>query len=339
MSAMSRAILPEAAQQSLSQDSYVRGLRRIVPRVFAAKLIFLGAAEIALCMAILASAGAKRALWELLLGFMMAHQTELVHQCLHKTALGSTRWDSIFGRLLAWPTGVSFWSYLWFHHWHHKHNGSDVDQESFGYAYEIMNSRRRLNRLAGFARHVSMVGHYRAWLRSVALASAGRLAKQLRRENPEMNPEMSRKIEREYVSQAVLGLAVVALTSVTLGWRGVLNLWFFPLVLVWAPVHALVELPEHWYCERGTRNVIQNTRSIRAGAFARWFTNGNCYHVGHHFDPRVAIERLPEFEAYLRGKLGSFDHEEQSYFRFYASFLGRLWSGTPAIPEAENGRS
>jgi len=93
-----------------------------------------------------------------------------------------------------------------------------------------------------------------------------------------------------------------------------------------APVHALIELPEHWKCETSSRDPRLNTRSIRAGWLARWFVNNNCNHVGHHHDLSVAMERLPDYEAFLMDQ-ASFKYFEESYPRFYLRFCKYLLTG------------
>src|SRR5450432_238782 len=85
-------------------------LRTVAPTIFIAKLAVLA----------LLSAGFTRFALQILLGATFAHATELVHQCLHRTATGRAVWDHSFGMLLATPLGISFWRYLADHFRHHK---------------------------------------------------------------------------------------------------------------------------------------------------------------------------------------------------------------------------
>ena len=98
------------------------------------------------------------------------------------------------------------------------------------------------------------------------------------------------------------------------------------MIIGWAPIHALIELPEHWKCDTSMTNPRLNTRSIRAGRLARWYVNNNCNHVGHHYDLSVAMERLPEYESQLMAQ-SPFTHLEQSYTKFYLRFFRYIFIG------------
>ena len=86
--------------------------------------------------------------------------------------------------------------------------------------------------------------------------------------------------------------AFVTLSIVFQTWIFV-KLWFIPFLFS-IPTHALVELPEHFGCNGQTPDVLKNTRSIRAGRFLIWFTNGNNYHAEHHWLPSVPTDKLEE---------------------------------------------
>jgi fatty acid desaturase len=214
--------------------------------------------------------------FQMALAIMMAHATELAHQCLHRTGTGSAFWDQLFGTMLSWPTGVCFQLYRWFHIWHHKENGSDIDAESFGCTYQLMQAPSRIARIAGFLRHISMADHFLATLRRLKLAVGGKLAVALNAEAPHVSMGAALRIEREYQQMA---FAYLALILVSVWTPALIRFWLIPL-LMWGPFHALIELPEHWAtAPRPNRDTFKNTRTIRAGWFANWLTNGNCYHV------------------------------------------------------------
>lgn len=263
--------------------------------------------------------------FQVVMGAALAHATELVHQCIHRTAIGKGGWDHGLGQLLAFPSGTSFYYYRWFHLWHHKYNGTELDRESFDYTYQLMGHTSRLKRLFGFARHLLMVGHYQSTLHRLYAASRRRLATELIDANPQMKVSAAREIQRDYQVMAVLLLLVVLLSFVFQTYI-IVSLWLIPLVIAWAPIHALVELPEHWRCDRPEADVFRNTRSIRASSFARWYTNNNCNHVGHHYDMSIPLEKLPRFEKVL-GLAHRFGYHEDSYRSFYARFFYYLWTG------------
>lgn len=95
-------------------------------------------------------------------------------------------------------------------------------------------------------------------------------------------------------------------------------MWLLPWLLVATPLHFLVELPEHLYCEDDTTDVLRNTRSISGGRFSTWFTNGNNLHVEHHAAMTVAINRLPERHGLVKRFAV---YTEDSYWTFYRTVL------------------
>jgi fatty acid desaturase len=126
---------------------------------------------------------------------------------------------------------------------------------------------------------------------------------------------------------AMAGLLALALTaSIAFRTDLVIQLWLIPMIIGWAPIHALIELPEHWKCETSSSDPRLNTRSIRAGKLARWYVNNNCNHIGHHYDISVAMERLPDYESRLMTE-EPFKYFEESYPRFYFRFFRYLLTG------------
>jgi fatty acid desaturase len=92
---------------------------------------------------------------------------------------------------------------------------------------------------------------------------------------------------------------------------------------------VLIELPEHVGCQSDTANVFRNTRSIQAGWFARWFTNGNCYHVEHHWHAGIQVEHWRDVHRMLRNDV---EFLETSYWSFYKRFIRALRVGAVNDP-------
>jgi fatty acid desaturase len=260
-----------------------------------------------------------------IIGVLFAHGVELVHQCLHKTASGRATIDHALGMVLGWPALVSFWHYLYFHWWHHRHNGTELDQESFGYAYEMLKSSARLTRLLGFAWHLSQIKHYLTAVSRMYLAARGQLHSKLKASTPEMPDRIARLIQRDFRIMACI-LVVTIAVSVVFQSTLLIQLWLIPLLLAYGPAHALIELPEHFECDHPTEDVLSNTRSIKAGRFMRWLTNGNNFHVEHHLDPSIPIENLSAFSEQLC-RTEQLKHVEESYLRFYTRVCRHLWYG------------
>lgn len=300
--------------------------RRVRPLTFIAKLLLLSALAAGCGLGILFVGYPGKIIFQIGMGLLIAHATELVHQCIHRTATGSVRWDSFLGRLLGLPSGTSFWYYRWFHLWHHRHNGTEQDKESFGYAYQMMVDPAFSKRVVGFIRHLSMVGHYMTTARRMVLAVRGRLAGELILETPEMRAHTARQIQHDYLIMAG-SLCAALLLSLLFRTYFVVEVWLIPLLVAWGPSHALIELPEHWGCDRPDPDVFVNTRSIKATRVARWLTNNNCNHVGHHYDMSVPMESLPAFETEL-ALVRPFKYHQESYPRFYLQFLRSLYTGS-----------
>ena len=298
-----------------------KALRKIVPAYFAAKLIALTALLALSVLGIVATQGFIRILLQICLGAVLAHSTELIHQCLHRTATGRASRDQFVGMLLATPVGISFWRYLSDHFRHHR----DVTQESFSYNYQRMDSASLWIRLSGFVRHVSMIDQFLETFRWIGAALTGRVEQRLAQQGEVPNETIVSRIRRDYLIMFLL-LVMAAVISLVLRTDLIIQLWLIPMIAGWAPVHALIELPEHWKCETSSHDARRNSRSIRAGWLARWFVNNNCNHVGHHHDLSVAMERLPDYEALLRAQ-APFRYFEESYPRFYLRFFNYLLTG------------
>lgn len=302
-----------------------QNLRQVHPWRFWAKLALLVALMLASSSGVLLSAGMIKLTFQLILGVLFANAVELVHQCIHQTATGRREMDQILGRMLGWPAGVSFWHYLYFHLWHHRHNGTAEDLESFGYAYELLQSPKRLTRLVGLVWHLSQVSHYVTLLHRLGLAVTGCLPGLLRTATPKMPEKVARLIQRDY--QIIAALACIAvLASLVVQTTILIDIWVLPLLFGYGPAHALIELPEHFLCDRPSTDVFANTRHIAGSWFSRWLTNANNHHVGHHYDQTLPMANLAEFEAILLSK-HEFKHKEKSYPRFYAHVFRFLWNG------------
>ena len=323
---MRTPILPQLGGGLFSSTSAATAdrssLRKVVPGFFYAKLAVLTVLLGVAAFAVITTSGLTRIALQIALGGVLAHATELIHQCLHRTATGRAARDQAFGMLIATPQGISFWRYLTDHFAHHK----DVTKESFSYNYRRMDSRSRLTRVIGFVLHASMINHFVDTLKWIGYALTGRVEKKLEATRPGLNPAIVTRVEGDYLMMAALLILAVV---VTIAFRAdlVVQLWLIPMIIGWAPIHALIELPEHWKCDTSSTNARLNTRSIHASWLARWYVNNNCNHIGHHVDLSVAMERLPDYEVRLMNE-EPFKHFEQSYPRFYFRFFRYLVVGT-----------
>ena len=75
-----------------------------------------------------------------------------------------------------------------------------------------------------------------------------------------------------------------------------------PLLLIAEPMHFLIELPEHFGLNTQTDpDVLVNTRTVAAGPFLQWFTNGNNLHTAHHYHQGVPMTNMRELQKMIDG--------------------------------------
>ena len=259
-----------------------------------------------------------RLAFQLVLAAVLAHGTELVHECIHRLATGRERVDRCIGSILAQTTCISFAQYHFLHLQHHRYVGTPHDRDSFSDAHARLHSSSRHTRIRALLRHLTMADHWKATARRVAAAAVGRLAQELISEQPTLPAAVAQRVQRDY--RVIGAIALLALLSAFLG-LPVVDLWLIPLLL-WSPIHAAIELPEHYGCAPTTR-IERNTRSIKAGPFATWQTNYNCFHVGHHLRMDLPFRHLQDFETSRQDALV---HQDPSYWAFYRRVVADVFT-------------
>lgn len=230
----------------------------------------------------------------LLVAMAFAHGIELEHQALHSTGTGSRGLDRTLGFVLGLPLLISFHHYQDRHLHHHQHVGTDDDSEFFQFSKEDNGRPWRL------AANLLMLPH---WVRVAQLVWAAWTGAPIGRV---YNRNNERRIRRDYAAFGAIVLAAVALAAVFRPFDAVLLL-AFPLA---ACMHTLLELPEHWGCAKSP-SVFENTRTVRAGWLATWFTNGNNFHVEHHLAPALRPEAFRPFHQRIAPRIV---YQNSSYF-------------------------
>lgn len=265
-----------------------------------------------------AQSGPKLLLFQLLAALGMVHGVELCHQALHHLGF-RTKWlNYVVGVLLGAPMLVSFSGYQDAHLRHHKTVGTPNDSEFFDYGNKEQHTLYDLVVLlmmpAHYTRVVSLIGRaLLGW--DVKLTS----------------PTRAVRMRFEYLLFALLlsaaGVSMAWFHS-AVAWR----CWLMPLIFFATPLHALVELPEHHGCRRDTPQVFLNTRTIRSSALMAWFTNGNNFHVEHHFKPYWPIEKLPALHEEIKLEI---HYLESTYLGFYHRFFRDYFRGSREIDTVE----
>ncbi len=291
------------ADMNLSELGHVR----IAPFLLRLAIcIALAAGAMAL---ILTSHGWLTAVGIVALGLIYAHAVELQHQALHNTALPSKSWNRIVGFLLGLPMLVSYSDYQYSHLRHHRLLGTKDDREFFNYGYDHLTSLKPL------VLHLLMARHYRDVTVFIAQSLVGRTKQSITKR------DSAEHVRAEYQLMAVF-LATMAAITIYAHTGLFLKVWLLPLLIA-VPAHALIELPEHWGRDHGTLDVVTNTRTIRASWLGYWFTNGNNYHIEHHWLPAVPNDRFPEVHGRIADQI-----QVDTYPGFYWRFLQELFRNT-----------
>lgn len=238
----------------------------------------------------------------IVIGLMYAHLVELQHECLHEHAYNQRWLNRLVGFVCGVPMLSSFWHYKYDHLRHHAYLGTPQNREFFNYRFHDLDS------VPGFLRGCFHLGRYRDVAVNIGRSLLGGLSPQVTK------TVAAKKIRTEYVAFAVVLAGAVA-ASVATGSLLLLVVWLAPALLVAEPTHFLIELPEHFGLNSQTDpNVLSNTRTVRAGRFGRWFTNGNDLHTAHHFHQGVPMTRVPELHVLIEDRIATL---EPSYWSFY----------------------
>lgn len=272
--------------------------------MFVVRLGLCAAVTAAAGAAVLATAGWARLPGQVVLGLMFAHAVELQHQSLHGTGLATARGNRWVGRLLGLPMLVSYSHYRARHLRHHRYLGTDRDTEFFQY-----DAVEDLSPVALVASAFNL-RRYGTFARNLASAVRGRRMEEWTSEEDE------RAVRGEYIALALAVVGTVALSLAT-GTGVALMLWLVPLVAA-EPAHFFIELPEHIGCNTTSRDPKRNTRTIVGSRFSYWLTNGNNFHVEHHYKQHLPIAELPALHTEI---VDDIEVLVPSYWSFYRQVL------------------
>ncbi|MEU2420822.1 fatty acid desaturase [Streptomyces sp. NPDC007851] len=248
----------------------------------------------------------------LLTGLMFAHAAELQHETLHGLAYRGRRANRVAGVLLGLPMLICFTAYRVAHMRHHRDLGTPANREFFDYGDQYGDGERRMSTALSWAVRFSMAAHYWQFATGVTHAVRG----------GGFGGESVVNARRMRVEHLLILCVLVAAAALSLAFTttAAIWVWLLPLLLVAAPAHALIELPEHFRCDTLDRSPFANTRTIKSNRLLTWYTNGNNYHVEHHLMPNLAIERLPDLHTEVRDRLR---HYHTGYFAYFRSLVGR----------------
>jgi fatty acid desaturase len=240
------------------------------------------------------------------IGAMYAHLVELQHECLHEHAYNRRWCNRLIGYLCGIPMFSSFWHYKYEHLRHHAYLGTPLNQEFFNYRFHGLDS------VPGFARGCFHLGRYLDVAKDIGRSVVGR-------PNPRVTKQVAaKKIRTEYLGFGLIVVGAAAFTVVA-GSPLLLFTWVIPALLLAEPIHFLIELPEHFGLNTQTDpNVLANTRTVRAGRFAQWFTNSNDVHTAHHYHQGVPMAQVRRLHKVINDRIETID---PSYWTFYRKVI------------------
>ncbi len=250
------------------------------------------------------------ALAALPLAFAQQFFFNALHYCTHSTFVRSRAINNVLGIAFGCLSIMNFALYKPYHLQHHRHLGTDQDPEphprSFAtraqYLREMlmphffidnwMSSLKTLTRSLGLA----WFGSHERYLLHVSRVSVN-------------------------FNSFLLFVWVSALLGLTLMYgRQVFWLYWVPLGLSYVLAN-LVILPEHYRTDPVLGRNLENSRTVSAGAFARFFIVNMNFHAEHHLYPGVPFHNLSQ----LNRRIGSgVKHRDQSFFAFHRDVFRSL---------------
>ncbi|WP_410013809.1 fatty acid desaturase family protein [Sodalis sp. C49] len=250
-----------------------------------------------------------RLLLQLLLGMGFAHGVELQHQALHHTGFRSRKANHGAGFLLGLPMLVSYSAYRDSHLFHHRALGRADDEEFF--KHDLRSPPRLWDRISIFF----MLNHFYSQLMKFIHAVKRRpFPVKIATSNPHI-------LRNEYLLMGGIFFTAAG-ASLAAGSDIFIQCWLLPLLFFAAPIHSLIELPEHYGCDKSSVRVCDNTRTIQAHPLISWYTNGNNYHVEHHRFPSLPMEQLARVHRQIKGDLRYYS---DSYPAFYRHIIRQAW--------------
>jgi fatty acid desaturase len=252
----------------------------------------------------------------ILLGVAMAHGVELSHQALHHTGFRSAAMNEITGIAMALPMLVSFYEYRINHLKHHALLGTPNNREFFDYGSETWTPK-------GLALRFLMLRHYASFSNRLIKAVRGGVF-------DEYHARYQAQVRRFYYIATLALVSLVLACALTHSFRPLL-VWLSALILVASPLHAWIEMPEHYGCNERSVDVFENTRTITSNTFMTWLTNSNNFHVEHHMWANVPIQKIRRLHERCRDRSL---HRNRGYWEFYKSALRGSIASAPIVNDA-----
>ena len=278
-----------------------------------------GAWAIVSTWAVIAGAFAALSIWPNPLTFLLAAiviggrqlaLAILMHEAAHRTLFAKNSLNDVVADwLCAKPMGADVARYKRHHLSHHAHTGTDADPD-LSLALDRPMTRRSLLRkvardllgLTGIKRVFGQFLIYCEVLEYTVSAAAKR-----RPRNGRRFFDYARAFVRNAMGFAITNLLLMgALAAANQLW--LYSVWVVAYLTTFSLFLRIRSLAEHACTERSA-DELKNTRTTRAGVFARMTVAPFCvnFHLEHHLLVAVPYFRLPELHRLLRER-GLLEH-------------------------------
>lgn len=270
--------------------------------------LFSHLAAIGLCAAL--HAAAMGSLWVLLTGFCLgvlinflyAAQHELSHGTVFASKWLNVFWGRVIGFLMLFPRDFDQVMHFAHHKW-------TQDWESDG---ELV---REPYTLTSYLLWLSGITYWRNRVLGLIRRARGVIVE------PYIRKDEEAIIIRESRLHLALYLAIIAGSALLGSWAW-LSFWILPMLLT-KPVHQLQNTIEHLGLSHED-NILENTRSTRAGPFARWLCWQMPYHTAHHTFPSVPFWKLKALNAKIEAQIGA-PVWRMGWIEFQIAVIRKLW--------------
>jgi fatty acid desaturase len=217
-----------------------------------------------------------------LINFLYAGQHELSHGTVFATKPLNAFWGRVIGFVMIFPRDFDQVMHFAHHKW-------TQDWERDG---ELV---REPYTLRTYLLWLSGVTYWRNRIVGVIRRARGIIIE------PYIRKDEEAKIILE--SRIHLGFYGAIITvSLALGSWAWLTFWLLPMILT-KPVHQLQNTIEHLGLSHED-NILENTRSTRAGPLINWLCWQMPYHTAHHTFPSVPFWKLKTLNARIEAQIG-----------------------------------
>ncbi len=240
------------------------------------------------------------------LGILIVFLFCLLHETSHKSVFKTSWLNALVARLCGLLIFLPAEWFRWFHFQHHRYTqirGKDPELDT-----------PKPDTLGKLLLHVTGGPVWLAHIRTL-FGNAGGVAS-------DFVPAAKRGQVRLESRVLLLIYFLLILISVYYGSLLMLYVWVFP-ALLGQPFLRLYLLAEHAGCAY-SKNVLENTRTVRTHSLIRFLAWNMPYHVEHHAFPTVPFHKLPALHQVMQPHL---QVTAQGYTGFLGDYVGALTTG------------